>query len=210
MRAALCLWLAAAVSGCSAGHPMAVSEFQSLHPAVRWAYKPGHQVGNCILLFLPMVVPNDIAEVSIGPECVIVKEVGNYAPEMGFVWYKPSYAISMQDGRVLPERPHESREVREVALGFLPDDTPVARLGTGLRILNRTFSGTVRGGPVLLQSDEYGSVELLRYGRPLSGPTHCTEHGDDLLIVAFREMVFCIDKAKLAQQKAALPSSGMK
>lgn len=182
--------LALVFSGCVPGRRLGPSDLTWAHPAVRWGYEPGWQIGNFSFLFLPVVVTNEIGGLSMGADCIVVHESGTLAPELGLT-RKPRYAFALEDGRLRPVPSDDLTRSPPLWERRIVGDVPHYLVAAGQSIV-------IKDGLVLFCSDKHGHVELLRPKKSLGAPVASAEFGDNLLVLAFSKIVLCVDKSRLS------------
>lgn len=80
---------------CWPGHVLSRGEIGYSHPAVRWVYRAGGQIGNVLYFVVP--IENIVRDLQIGEGCVVIEEGPFGCIEQGP--YRPQYAVRLQDGK---------------------------------------------------------------------------------------------------------------
>jgi hypothetical protein len=75
---------------------MSTSEFTHRHPAVRWVYRTGGQIGNEFWAIMP--IRNSLHDLQAGDGCVVVQE-GPAGCLQGGPW-RPVYSIDLKTGAI--------------------------------------------------------------------------------------------------------------
>lgn len=94
------------VGGCWPGHRMADRELVYRHPAVRWVWRTGGQLG--AIYFVPSTWRNVVADLKTGEGCVILTEAG----PGDIVWspWRVTTAIRLDSGSPVFGRPLDKHE----------------------------------------------------------------------------------------------------
>lgn len=198
---ALCLSALAGGAGCNVGRLMKPSEFDFLHPAVQWAYRPGDQVFISTLLFLPMEAQNNIVAVEVRQDCVIVTEEAMSSPGGLVLWRQkePTYrCLSLKDGTRLTlcaETGGERVRLERRPFGPINVGDPPSGVFAAVESYATTGKGVHASGTSIVVGKHEGKlIEVARYKYTLSVAKYLWAPGNKLLVV-FPEMVICIDVA---------------
>ncbi len=96
LMAVVSVSLAAGIcTGCCTGRLVTRTEFEELHPSVRWAYRSGSQFG--LIWNFPAIIRQRVTDMHLGSGCVIVEE-GGPGGDVTAPW-EQTVALSLADGR---------------------------------------------------------------------------------------------------------------
>jgi hypothetical protein len=185
---------------------MGREEFETLHPAVRWVYRPGGQIGSFVVLLLPVSVENYIWRAHLGEDYVVVTESGSTS-ETAIAWFDPSYALSLKDGSPTFGRAGDERGFDFVSMDY--DESHERHIGT----LPNGLGVAVQGRRLLMGADprkeqEMVEVAALREGEFFSQCLDAAEAPGNLLLLEMSRYLICIDLSELPTQAAPQAEAG--
>jgi hypothetical protein len=202
------------LAGCSQGRLMQTNDFKQLSPAVQWVRAPGTRPAWLWLFFIPVAVPNDFEQVSLGDGYLTVVE-GCHTSEgaTAYSYAKVTSTVSLRDGSLLPAKPVGKTGGQRLSFkDFAYGSRHEAILPNGLTLIVwdgfRNLDSLRPDIANIVISDGGGSTEAAtrQKAHDLNPPATYFDLGGGRILLVFNRYILCIDCNKVRLRPTTRPN----